>query len=94
MAKAKPEGSEAAPRSKRQLSLKENLSVRLKVKDLEVKGVVRPDGTMSVKGTNYASPHEAANELAGKLVNYRIDGFQAWKFQDDQGRWHMLRDHS
>ena len=94
VAKAKPEGSEAAPRSKRQLSLKENLSVRLKVKDLEVKGVVRPDGTMSVKGTNYASPHEAANELAGKLVNYRIDGFQAWKFQDDQGRWRMLRDHS
>ena len=93
VAKAKPEGTTAAPRAKRELSLKDNLSVRLKIKDLEVKGVVRPDGTMSVKGTNYANPHEAANELAGKLVNYRIDGFQAWRFQDEQGRWRMLRDH-
>lgn len=90
----KKEGEAATPRAKRQLALKENLSVRLKIKDLEVKGVVRPDGTMSVKGQNFASPHEAANELAGKLVKYRIDGFQAWRYQDDQGRWHMLRDHA
>jgi hypothetical protein len=59
-----------------------------------VKGVVRPDGTCSVKGQNFSSPHEAANELAGKLVNYRIDGFQAWRYQDDQGKWRMLRDHA
>ena len=86
-------GEASAPRAKRQLTLKENLSIRLKIKDLEVKGVVRPDGTCSVKGTNYASPHEAANELAGKLVKYRIDGFQAWRYQDDEGKWRMLRDH-
>ena len=91
--KAKPKG-EATTRAKRQLALKENLSVRLKIKDLEVKGVVRPDGTCIVKGQNFASPHEAANELAGKLVNYRIDGFQAWRYQDDQGKWRMLRDHA
>lgn len=90
----KKEGEAPAARAKRQLSLKENLSVRLKIKDLEVKGVVRPDGTMSVKGTNFASPHEAANELAGKRVAYRIDGFQAWRFQDAEGRWRMLRDHA
>ena len=33
-------------------------------------------------------------ELAGELVNYRIDGFQAWRFQDEDGRWRMLRDHA
>ena len=90
----KKKGEAAAPRAKRQLALKENLSVRLKIKDLEVKGVVRPDGSMSVKGQNFTSPHEAANELAGTLVKYRIDGFQAWRYQDDQGRWHMLRNHA
>jgi len=93
-ARPKAEGGATTTRAKRQLSLKENLSVRLKIKDLEVKGVVRPDGTCSVKGVSYASPHEAANELAGKLVKYRIDGFQAWRYQDDQGRWRMLRDHA
>ncbi len=92
-AKGKADGTPTS-RAKRQLSLKENLPVRLKIKDLEVKGVVRPDGTCSVKGTNYASPHEAANELAGKLVRYRIDGFQAWRYQDEQGKWRMLRDHA
>jgi len=81
-------------RAKRQLALTKNLPVRLKVKGLEVKGVVRPDGTMSVKGKSYASPHAAANELAGDLVAYRIDGFQAWRYQDEEGRWRMLRDHS
>ena len=90
---AKKEGA-TAPRAKRELALKANLTVRLKIKDLEVKGVVRPDGTMSVKGTSYASPHEAANALAGEKVSYRIDGFQAWRFQDEEGRWRMLRDHA
>ncbi len=85
---------EPAARAKRQLALKENLTVRLKIKDFEVKGVVRPDGSMSVKGTSYASPHEAANDLAGKLVKYRIDGFQAWRYQDAEGKWRMLRDHA
>lgn len=85
---------EATARAKRQLALKANLTVRLKIKDLEVKGVVRPDGSMSVKGSNYTSPHEAANALAGELVSYRIDGFQAWRFQDEEGRWRMLRDHA
>ena len=90
----KKEGEAPAPRAKRQLALKENLSVRLKIKDLEVKGVVRPDGSMSVRNKTYASPHEAANELAGNLVKYRIDGFQAWRYEDEQGRWRMLRDHA
>ena len=89
---SKKEG-EGTTRAKRQLSIKENLNVRLKIKDLEVRGVVRPDSTMSVKGTNYASPHEAANDLAGKRVAYRIDGFQAWRYQDADGKWRMLRDH-
>ena len=44
----KKEGEAPAPRAKRELALKESLSVRLKIKDLEVKGVVRPDGSMSV----------------------------------------------
>lgn len=89
---AKKKGA-ASGRAKRQLKLKKNLTVRLKVKDLEVRGVVRPDGSMSVKGTSFDSPHAAANELARELVNYRIDGFQAWRFQDEDGRWRMLRDH-
>ena len=29
-----------------------------------------------------------------KKVSYRIDGFQAWRFQDEEGRWRMLRDHA
>ncbi|MGE0713325.1 MAG: hypothetical protein AB7N76_26470 [Planctomycetota bacterium] len=94
---AKPKADGAAStttRAKRQLSLKENLSVRLRIKDLEVKGVVRPDLSMSVKGQAFPNPHEAANALAGKLVSYRIDGFQAWRYQDEQGRWRMLRDHA
>jgi len=91
---AKKEDGANATRAKRQLTLKDNLTVRLKIKDFEVRGVVRPDGTMSVKGTNYASPHEAANQLAGSLVPYRIDGFQAWRYEDDEGRWRMLRDHA
>lgn len=90
----KKEGEAPAPRAKRQLALKESLSVRLKIKDLEVNGVVRPDGSMSVRNKVYASPHEAANELAGNLVKYRIDGFQAWRYEDEQGRWRMLRDHA
>jgi len=81
-------------RVKRQLKLKKNLTVRLKIKDLEVRGVVRPDGSMSCRGKSFPSPHAAANELAGELVNYRVDGFQAWRFQDDEGRWRMLRDHA
>ncbi len=81
-------------RAKRQLKLKKNLTVRLKIKGLEVRGVVRPDGSMSVKSKSYDSPHAAANELAGDLVNYRIDGFQAWRFQDGDGKWRMLRDHA
>ena len=35
-----------------------------------------------------------ANALAGEKVSYRIDGFQAWRFQDEEGRWRMLRDHA
>ena len=92
-AKRVKKGETKSGRDKRQLKLKKNLPVRLKLKDLEVKGVLRPDGTMSVKGTSYASPHAAANELAGELVSYRIDGFQAWRYQDDDGKWRMLRDH-
>ena len=92
--RAPKEKGGGSPRAKRQLKLKKNLTVRLKIKDLEVRGVVRPDGSMSVKGTSYDSPHAAANELAGELVNYRIDGFQAWRFQDEEGRWRMLRDHA
>lgn len=86
-------GDAKAPQGKRQLALKENLAVRLKIKDLEVKGTLRPDGTLTAKGSTWASPHEAANELGGKLVNYRIDGFQAWRFEDEKGKWRMLRDH-
>ena len=92
--KGKRKQGGSSGRSKRQLKLKKNLTVRLKIKGLEVKGVVRPDGTMSVKGTSYDSPHAAANELAGELVNYRIDGFQAWRYQDEDGRWRMIRDHA
>ena len=92
-AKRAKKGETKSGRAKRQLNLKKNLAVRLKLKGLEVKGVLRPDGTMSVKGTSYASPHAAANELAGELVSYRIDGFQAWRYQDDDGKWRMLRDH-
>lgn len=90
--KAKEAGPRAA-RAKRQLGLKQLLAVRLKVKGLEVTGTVETDGTLKVKGTTYPSPHAAANEIAGKLVNCRIDGFQAWRYQDEQGKWHMLRDH-
>jgi len=92
-AKRANKGETKSGRAKRQLKLKKNLAVRLKLKGLDVKGVLRPDGTMSVKGTSYASPHAAANELAGELVSYRIDGFQAWRYQDDDGKWRMLRDH-
>lgn len=93
-AKAKAKGGDTpSARAKRRVRLKKNLTVRLKIKGLEVKGVLRPDGTMSVKGKSYDSPHVAANELAGDLVAYRIDGFQAWRFQDDDGKWRMLRDH-
>lgn len=84
----------ASGRAKRRLKLERNLTVRLRIKDLEVRGVVRPDGSMSVGGTSYDSPHAAANALAGELVNYRIDGFQAWRFQDEEARWRMLRDHA
>lgn len=87
-------GEAGSKRAKRQLTLKENLPVRMKIRDLEVKGVLRPDGTLSARGTSHSSPHEAANALAGDLVAYRIDGFQAWRYQDDQGRWRMLRDHA
>lgn len=90
----KAKAGAGSSRAKRQLKLKANLTVRLKIKDLEVRGVVRPDGSMSVKGKSYDSPHAAANELAGELVNYRVDGFQAWRFQDEEGRWRMLRDHA
>lgn len=86
-------GDTPSARAKRRVRLKKNLTVRMKIKGLEVKGVLRPDGTMSVKGKSYDSPHVAANELAGDLVAYRIDGFQAWRFQDDDGKWRMLRDH-
>ncbi|HBP17394.1 MAG TPA: hypothetical protein DEA08_06335 [Planctomycetes bacterium] len=81
-------------RAKRKLDLKKNLTVRMKVKDVEARGVVRPDGTMSVKGRSYASPHAAANALAGDRVSYRIDGFQAWRFQAEDGRWRMLREYA
>ena len=94
-AKAKGKKSETpSTRTKRHVRLKKNLPVRMKIKDLEVKGVLRPDGTMSVKGKSYDSPHVAANELAGDLVAYRIDGFQAWRFQDEDGKWRMLRDYA
>lgn len=81
-------------RGKRQLSLKADLPVRMKIKDVEIKGVVQRDGTLVAAGKSYPNPHVAANDIAGKLVAYRIDGFQAWRFQDPDGRWRMLRDHA
>jgi len=38
-------------------------------------------------------PANLANALAGELVKYRIDGFQAWRYEDKDGKWRMLRDH-
>jgi len=85
---------ESKPRGKRCLTLSADLPVRLRVKGVEAKGVLKPDGTLRVKRASYPSPHAAARALAGDKVSYRIDGFQAWRYQDADGAWRMLKDHA
>jgi len=99
-AEARAAASEGAPvrvkrpAARRRLQLERDLPVRLRVKGLEAKGVLKPDGTLRVGRTTYPSPHAAAKALAGDRVNYRIDGFQAWRYQDASGAWRMLRDYA